>query len=61
MNFKRSHFSTLQDYIASGSSMELTDEEMEYFNALYALVGIFRKEGKDNAVAFLTHPPLSCS
>lgn len=61
MNFKRSHFSTLQDYIASGSSMELTDEEMEYFNALYALVGIFRKEGKDNAVAFLTHPPFSCS
>lgn len=61
MKFKNSHFSTLQDYIASGCSLELTAEEMEYFDALYALVGIYRKEGKDNAIAFLTHPPFKCS
>lgn len=61
MKFKKSHFAVLQDYIASGSTMELTAEEMEYFNALYALVGIYRKEGKENAVAFLTHEPFGCT
>lgn len=57
--FDKSHFDTLQDYIASGCTMELTDEEMEYYNALYALVGINRKYGKDNAIAFLMHEPFN--
>jgi len=34
--------------------MELTDDEMDYYNALYALIGIQRKYGKDNAISFLT-------
>ena len=57
--FETSHFDTLQDYLASGCTMELTDEEMDYYNALYALVGIHRKYGKDNAIAFLMHPPFN--
>ena len=57
--FDHSHFDTLQDYLASGCTMELTDEEMDYYNALYALVGIHRKYGKDNAIAFLMHPPFN--
>jgi len=58
--FEKSHFETLQDYIASGCTIELTDEEMNYYNALYAVIGIQRKYGKDNAIAFLMHEPFDC-
>ena len=57
--FDKSHFDTLQDYIASGCTIELTDEELDYYNVLYALVGINRKYGKDNAIAFLMHEPFN--
>ncbi len=57
--FEQSHYDTLQDYLASGCTLELTDEELDYYNALYALVGIDRKYGKDNAIAFLMHPPFN--
>ena len=57
--FDKSHFNTLQDYLASGCTLELTTEEQDYYNALYALVGIHRKYGKDNAIAFLMHPPFN--
>lgn len=55
--FEKSHFDTLQDYIASGCTLELTDDELDYYNVLYAMVGIQRKYGKDNAIAFLMHKP----
>lgn len=57
--FDKSYYDTLQDYLASGCTMELTDDELSYYNALYALVGINRKYGKDNAVAFLMHEPFN--
>lgn len=57
--FNRSCFDVLQDYIASGCNMQLTEEEQQYYNALYTLVGINRKYGKDNAIAFLTHAPFN--
>ena len=57
--FNTSYFDTLQGYLASGCTMELTAEEQDYYNALYALVGIHRKYGKDNAIAFLMHPPFN--
>ena len=57
--FDKSSFDTLQDYIASGCTMELTADELDYYNALYALVGINRKYGKDNAIAFLMHEPFN--
>lgn len=41
--FETSYFDRLQDYLASGCTMELTDDEMDYYNALYALIGIQRK------------------
>lgn len=59
--FDKSYFDTLQDYIASGCTMELTADELDYYNALYALVGINRKYGKDNAIAFLMHEPSTLS
>jgi hypothetical protein len=55
--FDTSFFDVLQDYIADGGKNELTPEEQEYYNALYALIGIQRKYGKDKAIAFLTHKP----
>lgn len=55
--FKTSYFDRLQDYLASGCTMELTDDEMDYYNALYTLIGIQRKYGKDNAISFLMHDP----
>lgn len=57
--FDKSYFDILQDYIASGCTMELTADELDYYNALYALVGINRKYGKDNAIAFLMHEPFN--
>ncbi|WP_321424879.1 hypothetical protein [uncultured Bacteroides sp.] len=57
--FESSYFEQLQDYIASGCSVELTDDELDYYNALYAMIGIQRKYGKDNAVAFLMHDPFN--
>lgn len=59
--FEKSYFSALQDYLESGCTDELTPEEQEYYNALYAIVGINRKYGKDNAIAFLMHPPFNCT
>lgn len=55
--FETSYFDRLQDYLASGCTMELMDDEMDYYNALYALIGIQRKYGKDNAISFLMHDP----
>lgn len=57
--FDKSHFDVLQDYVASGCTMELTEDELAYYNALYALVGINRKYGRDNAIAFLMHEPFN--
>lgn len=57
--FDRSYFDTLQDYIASGCTMELMNDELDYYNALYAIVGLNRKYGKENAIAFLMHEPFN--
>ena len=32
--FDKSYFETLQNYVASGCSMELTAEELDYYNVL---------------------------
>ena len=41
--FETSYFDRLQDYLASGCTEELTDDELDYYNALYAMIGINRK------------------
>ena len=41
--FNTPYFDTLQGYLASGCTMELTAEEQDYYNALHALAGIHRK------------------
>lgn len=59
--FDKSHYDILQDYLASGCTIELTDEELAYYNALLTMVNIHRKYGKENAIAFLMHAPFNCS
>ena len=59
--FETSYFDRLQDYLASGCTEELTDDELDYYNALYAMIGINRKYGKENAIAFLRHKPFELS
>lgn len=59
--FKRSHYLKLQDYIQSGSTLELTDEEQRYMDILYLLNSLRRKYGRENAIAFIQHPPYSIS
>lgn len=60
-DFKKSHYLKLQDYIQSGSSSELSDEEQRYLDILYLLNGLRRKYGKENAIAFIQRPPYSIS
>lgn len=59
--FEKSYYEQLQDYIESGCKYQLTPEEQDYYNALFAVVGITRKYGKDRAVSLLMHEPFSCS
>lgn len=56
-NFRRTHFDKLQDYIQSGSVLELNDEEQRYLEVLYLLNNLRRKYGKENAIAFIQRPP----
>lgn len=49
--FKESYFDRLQDWIQEGSKPDvLTIEESEYYNALYAILGVYRKYGRSNAI-----------
>lgn len=59
--FEKSYFERLQDYIESGCKYDLTVEEQDYYNALYAVVGINRKYGKECAISLLMHEPFCCS
>lgn len=59
--FDKSYFERLQDYIQSGCKYQLSPEEQEYYNALFAMVGITRKYGKDRAISMLMHEPFNCS
>lgn len=60
-NFKKSHFDKLQDYIQSGSSFNLSEEEQQYLDILYLLNSLRRKYGKENAIAFIQRPPYDIS
>lgn len=52
-NYAESHFLALQDYIAEGSKTILTPEQQEYMDLLYAAVGMIRKYGRENTIAWL--------
>ena len=53
--FEKSYYEQLQDYIESGCKYQLSEEEQDYYNALFAVVGITRKYGKDRAISMLSH------
>ena len=53
--FEKSYYEQLQDYIESGCKYQLSEAEQEYYNALFAVVGITRKYGKDRAISMLMH------
>lgn len=59
--FDKSYYQVLQDYIQSGFKEQLTPEEQDYYNALYAIVGVHRKYGKEQAISLLMHEPFKCS
>ena len=59
--FEKSYYEQLQDYIESGCKYQLSEEEQDYYNALFAVVGITRKYGKDRAISMLMHEPFNCS
>lgn len=59
--FEKSYYEQLQDYIESGCKYQLSEEEQDYYNALFAVVGFTRKYGKDRAISMLMHEPFSCS
>lgn len=59
--FEKSYYEQLQDYIESGCKYQLSEEEQDYYNALFAVVGITRKYGKDRAISMLIHEPFNCS
>lgn len=52
MSFKESFFDKLQDWLQDGSKENLSEEENEYFNALYAILGVYRKYGRTNTINF---------
>tara|TARA_R110002020_G_scaffold475112_1_gene708619 strand:+ start:13037 stop:13963 length:927 start_codon:yes stop_codon:yes gene_type:complete len=47
----------LQDYIQSGSSIPLNNEEQHYLDSLMIINSMYRKYGRRNTVAFLNKPP----
>ena len=51
--YKESHFLRLQDYIAEGSKGELTAEERDYEDALFATANVIRREGRQAAADWL--------
>lgn len=53
MNYQKSHFLRLQDYIADGSKGELSEEERQYEDLLFSVAGIIRREGRPAAQAWL--------
>ena len=59
--FEKSYYEQLQDYIESGCKYQLSEEEQDYYNALFDVVGITRKYGKDRAISMLMHEPFNCS
>jgi|SRR5574344_1150698 hypothetical protein len=59
--FQKSFYNELQDYIQSGCDYTLSPDAQEYYNALYAIIGVNRKYGKDNAINLLMHEPFNCT
>ena len=57
MKFDTSYYERLQDYIESGCEIPLNTEELEYYNALYMTLGVYRKYGQDNAINLLINNP----
>jgi hypothetical protein len=60
MMFNESLFDKLQDYAQDGFKGELSADEQEYYNALLAQLGVYRKYGRIAAIQFLMRPPFKC-
>lgn len=61
MNFSESHFDKLQDYAQKGFKGNLSEEEQTYYNTLLAVLGVYRKYGRQGAIRMLMVEPFSCS
>jgi hypothetical protein len=61
MNFSESHFDKLQDYAQKGFKGNLSKEEQEYYNTLLAVLGVYRKYGRQGAIRMLMVEPFFCT
>jgi len=59
--FDKSYFNDLQDYLQSSNKDDLDGERLHYYNALYTIIGLNRKYGRDNAIRTFMHPPFNCT
>jgi len=59
--FDKSYFNDLQDYLQSSNKDDLDGERLQYYNALYTIIGLNRKYGRDNAIRTFMHPPFNCT
>lgn len=59
--FEKSYYNELQDYLQSSERDDLEGDRLEYYNALYAMIGLNRKYGRDNTIKTFMHEPFNCS
>jgi hypothetical protein len=59
--FDKSYFNDLQNYLQSSNKDDLDGERLQYYNALYTIIGLNRKYGRDNAIRTFMHPPFNCT
>jgi hypothetical protein len=59
--FEKSYFHELQDYLQSSQKDDLNGDKLDYYNALYTMIGLNRKYGKDNTLLTFMRKPFNCT
>lgn len=59
--FDKSYFHELQDYLQSSERDDLSGDKLEYYNALYTMVTMSRKYGRNKTIVTFMHPPFDCT
>lgn len=59
--FNESAFDRLQDYAQNKFTGELSEYEQQYYQALLAQLGVYRKYGRMAAIHFLMRQPFNCN
>lgn len=59
--FDKSYFHELQDYLQSSERDNLEGDKLEYYNALYTMVAMSRKYGRNKTIVTFMHAPFDCT